>query len=112
MYNSSYKNFCKSQSSNDLKVNGRFDSRYNQNHTFNKFKTIPEDDITDAPKINELSDTIKKTTNLTKWAGMVFQSDNFKRKLNDVKFFNNAKYNKGSFRQSDIDNTNQKDLVL
>lgn len=75
-----------------MKVKGRFDARYNYNHNFNKFSTIPEDDITDQPKNNQiLSDNNKKTTNLTKWAGMVFQSDNFKRKLNDVKFFNNAK---------------------
>lgn len=29
----------------------------------------------------------QKTSNLTKWAGMVFEGDNFKRKLNDVKYF-------------------------
>lgn len=49
---------------------------------------------------------------MTKWAGMIFEGDNFKRKLNDVKLQYNAKYNKGSFRQSDVDNKNQKDLVL
>lgn len=69
--------------------------------------------MTEQQKVHQLSEAYnKKTKHMTKWAGMIFETDNFKRKLNDVKFFNNAKYNKGSFRQSDIDNNIYKDLVL
>lgn len=57
MYNSSYNNFCKNYSSNDLTVKGRFDARHSQNHTFNKLKTIPEDDVSKISKQNEIKES-------------------------------------------------------
>lgn len=104
MQSSSYKNFCKSYSSNDLNTKGRFDARHTYNDKNHKLKTIVEDDVTDLnlKKARNNDDFYngwsngnsvyhKKTKNMTKWAGMIFEKDDFKKKLNDVKYYYNAK---------------------